>query len=119
MMITIAVADFNQTYCQGLKTMLEQVEGFEVVLLPVSDFRQDALNKLLIDILLVDEDLYQCDETIARDGEMVYPAMKTIILTMDCNEIATLPKGVEAICKGAGKREFIERIMKLALVKRI
>ncbi|MEI7981419.1 MAG: hypothetical protein WCI71_07175 [Bacteroidota bacterium] len=117
MMITIAVADFNQTYCQGLKTMLEQVEGFEVVLLPLTEFRQEDLNKLPIDILLVDEDLYQCDETVAREGKMVYPVMKTIILTMDRFEMTSQPRSVEVICKGAGKREFTERIMKLTLVK--
>ncbi|MFZ4520481.1 MAG: hypothetical protein ACOYNC_02175 [Bacteroidales bacterium] len=58
MMITIAVADVNQTYCKGLKTMLEQVVGFNVVFLPVSTSWLKALNKQTIDILLVDEDLY-------------------------------------------------------------
>ena len=113
MMITIAVADLNQTYCQGLKTMLEQVEEFKVVLLTVSDFRQEALSKLPIDILLVDEDLYEDSKTKPGKSEMVWPVMKTIILTMDRNEMATLARSVEAICKGAGKREFTDRIMKL------
>ncbi len=116
MMITIAVADFNQTYCQGLKTMLEQVEGFEVVLLPVSDFRPEDLDKLHIDMLLVDEDLYEDSKTMAGKREIVWPVKKTIILSMDCNEIPALPVVVEAICKGAGKREFTERIMKLSRV---
>jgi hypothetical protein len=113
MMITIAVADFNQTYCQGLKTMLEQVEGFEVVLLPASVFLPEDLNRLHIDMLLVDEDLYEDCKTMPGKREMVWPVEKTIVLTMDRYEMATLPKGVEAICKGAGKREFMERIMKL------
>ena len=115
MMITIAVADFNQTYCQGLKTMLEQVEGFEVVLLPSSVFRPEELNKLHIDMLLVDEDLYEDSKTMPGKREMVWPVKKTIVMTMDCNEMATLSGAVEAICKGAGKREFTERIMKLTL----
>ncbi len=115
-MITIAVADFNQTYCQGLKTMLEQVEGFEVVLLPVSDFRPENLDKLPIDMLLMDEDLYEDSKTMAGKMEMVWPVKKTIILSMDCNEIPALPGVVEVLCKGAGKREFIERIMELSRV---
>ena len=117
MMITIAVADINQTYCQGLKTMLEQVEGFEVVLLPAPGFRPEALNKLPIDILLMDEDLYQSYKTGIGEGEMVWPVTKTIVLTMDRDEIATLAVGMDAILKGSGKREFTERIMKLSRVK--
>ena len=113
MMITIAVSDNNQTYCQGLKTMLEQVEGFEVVLLPSSDIRED-LSRLHIDMLLVDEDLYEDCKTVPGNREMVWPAKKTIVLTMDCNEISNMSGVGEAICKGAGKREFTERIMKLS-----
>jgi hypothetical protein len=116
MMITIAVADNNQTYCQGLKTMLEQVDGFEVVIPPVSGLRPEDLNKLHIDMLLVDEDLYEDSKTLSGTGEMLWPVKKTIILTMDCNEMAALPGIEEAICKGAGKREFTERIMKLSRV---
>jgi DNA-binding NarL/FixJ family response regulator len=115
MMITIAIADNNQTYCQGLKTMLEQVEGFEVVLPPVSAIRPENLNELHIDMLLIDEDLYEDCKTLPGKGEMEWPVKKTIILTMDCKELATSPGVVEAICKGAGKREFAERIQKLIL----
>jgi DNA-binding NarL/FixJ family response regulator len=114
-MITIAVADNNQTYSQGLKTMLEQVEGFEVVLLSASGFRPEELNKLHIDMLLVDEDLYEDCKTLSGNSEMSWPVKKTIILTMDCNEMAALTGIEEAICKGAGKREFTERIMKLTM----
>ncbi len=114
-MITIAVADNNQTYCQGLKTMLEQVEGFEVVLLPASSFHPDELSKLQVDMLLVDEDLYENCKTMAGNVEMSWSVKKTIVLTMDCNEVETLSGVAEAICKGAGKREFTERIMKLTM----
>jgi len=116
-MITIAVADNNQTYCQGLKTMLEQVEGFEVVLLPASTFWPKALNKLPVDILLVDEDLYEDSKTAPGIRTVGWPAEKTIVMKMDCHEMASPAKGVEAICKGAGKREFADRIMKLTRVE--
>jgi hypothetical protein len=115
MMITIAVADMNQTYCQGLKTMLEQVDGFEVILLPASVFLPEDLNKIHIDILLVDEDLYEDCNSMQGKSEIFWPVKKTIILTMDCKEISTVSSVVEAICKGAGKREFTERIQKLIL----
>jgi DNA-binding NarL/FixJ family response regulator len=113
MMITIAVADNNQTYSQGLKTMLEQVEEFEVVLLPDSVFLPENLNELHIDMLLVDEDLYEDSKIAPGKKEMAWPVKKTLVLTMDCNEVAAYPDILEAICKGAGKREFTARIMKL------
>ena len=115
MMITIAVADFNQTYCQGLKTMLEQVEEFKIVFIPASCIGLKALNKLPVDILLVDQDLYQSYKTGIGEGETLWPAIKTIVLTMDRDEIAMLAGGVEAILKGSGKREFTERIMNLTM----
>ena len=114
-MITIAIADVNQIYCHGLKTLLEQVEGFEVVLLPVSGFGPETLNKLPIDILLVDEDLFDVFKTTSGKRDMGWPAKKTIIMTMDCQEILAPARGVEVICKGAGKREFAEKIMKLIM----
>jgi DNA-binding NarL/FixJ family response regulator len=114
-MITIAIADVNQIYCHGLKTMLEQVEGFEVVLLPASAFLPEDLIRLHIDMLLVDEDLYEDSKIVTGNKEMAWPVKKTLVLTMDCNEMAKLPGVLEAICKGAGKREFTERIMKLSL----
>ena len=116
-MITIAIADVNQIYCHGLKTLLEQVEGFEVVLLPVSGVGPETLNKLPIDILLVDEDLFDVFKTTSGKRDMGWPAKKTIVMTMDCNEMATLAGVVEAICKGADKQEFTERIIKLSRVE--
>ena len=116
-MITIAIADFNQTYCLGLKTMLEQVEGLRVVFIPASCLGLKALNKLPVDILLVDADLYQSYKTGIGEEETLWPVMKTIVLTMDRDEIATLAGVVEAILKGSGKREFAERIMKLTANK--
>jgi hypothetical protein len=112
-MITIAIADFNQTYCQGLKTMLDQVEGFEVVLLPPTDFITDNPDRMPIDLLLVDEDLFESGKTGSGKVGTRWPEKKTILLTMNCNGMATLSRNMESICKGAGKKEFVERIMNL------
>ncbi len=112
-MITIGVADNNQTYCQGLKTMLEQVEGFRVVLLSPGDFCPEVPENLPIDILLVDEDLLETSQTAPGKKAVGWPAEKTIVMKMDCHEMSSPATGVEAICKGAGKREFAEKIMKI------
>ncbi|MCX6304050.1 MAG: hypothetical protein NT040_03690 [Bacteroidetes bacterium] len=115
MMINIAVAEINQTYGQGLKTMLEQVEGFKVVLLPVSGFRPVSLTNLNVDVLLVDEDLYQSVKPGNGEAGAVWPVTRTIVMTMDVDEFATLPYGVDAIFKGSGKRKFSEKILKLMM----
>jgi hypothetical protein len=115
MMITIALVDFNKTYCQGLKTLLEQVEGFEVILLPSSDFQPEAFQHLSTDILLVDEDIYlNCKSGIGDPGSM-RPAARTIVLTMDHDDIRFPESEVTVIFKGSDKREFSEMIQKLML----
>ena len=114
-MITIAIADIHQIYCQGLKTMLEQVEGFDVVLLSASDLQPEVFTRLCVDILLVDADLYQDCTAGSETMDLGWPATRMIILTMDHDEITPMAPGTDTIVKGSGKREFTEKIMKLIL----
>ncbi len=112
-MIMIALADGNPTYCQGLKTLLEQVEDFRVLVMPPENFCLQLANGS--DILLADEDLLQsCMET-AELKKKPLPSVKTIILTMDLDELNCPRQGTEVLYKGSGKREFEEKIRKLAL----
>ena len=97
--------------------MLEHVEGFEVDLFQAPGFRPEALMKLPIDILLVDEDLYHSCIAGIGEGGSLWPVTKTIVLTMDHDEIETLAGGVDAIFKGAGKREFAGKIMNLVMAQ--
>jgi len=113
-MIVIAVADGNPTYCQGLKTMLEQVEGFRVVVMPVEDFWVQFAGDPSLDVLLADEDLLLfCMERAGGKREFKSPP-GTIVLTMDREVLNSPPEGQEMLYKGSGKREFEERIRKLA-----
>jgi len=113
-MIKIALADWNQTFCDGLQTMLEQVEDFRVIILPPDNFCQEVSNDQSVAILLVDDDLYQsCLEREERSDKPC-SSRKTIILTMDRNELFCPPHGMEVIYKGSGKKEFEKLIRKLA-----
>jgi hypothetical protein len=112
-MIIIALADGNPTYCQGLKTMLEQVEDFRVVVMPPENFCLQLANDS--DILLADEDLLQSCMESAIMKKKPLPSVKTIILTMDRDELNFPRQGPAVLYKGSGKREFEERIRKLAL----
>ena len=116
-MIAIALADGNPTYCQGLKTMLEQVESFRVVLLPVEGFCLQFANDPSLDILLADEDLLQSCIEKAGGKSQLQPPHGTIVLTMDREELNSSHYGMEMLYKGSGKKEFEERIRKLAFAK--
>jgi hypothetical protein len=113
-MIQIALADWNQTYCDGLQTMLEQVDDFRVIIIPPENFCQEIANDPSVAILLVDDDLYQSWLDRAEGKGRPRSSLKTIILTMDRNELICPPHGLEVIYKGSGKREFETLIRKLA-----
>jgi len=113
-MIKIALADWNQTYCEGLQTLLEQVEDFRVIILPPENFCQEVSNDPSIAILLVDDDLYQPCRDRAERKDNPRSSLQTIILTMDRNELICPPHGPEVIYKGSGKKEFETLIRKLA-----
>jgi hypothetical protein len=113
-MIRIALADWNQKYCDGLQTMLEQVDDFRVIIIPPESFCQEIANDPSVDILLVDDDLYQSWLERAERKDSPCSSIKTIILTMDRNELICPPHGLEVIYKGSGKKEFERLIRKLA-----
>ncbi len=113
-MIMIALSDGNRTYCQGLKTMLEQVEDFRVAIIPPESICSAIANYTAAGILLVDEDLYQTCSDSAGKKERITPPPKTILLTMDRDELNSPFNGYEVLYKGSGKKEFEARIRKLA-----
>ena len=113
-MIMIALSDANPTYCQGLKTMLEQVEDFRVAIIPPENICSAIANYAAAGILLVDEDLYESCRDNAGKKEKTTTTPKTILLIMDRDELNCPPKGQEVLYKGSGKKEFEERIRKLA-----
>jgi hypothetical protein len=113
-MIIIALADWNRTYCDGLQTMLEQVEDFRVIIVSPENFCLEVVNDPTVNILLVDDDLYQSCKDKAERKDTPGSSLKTIILTMDLNELVSPPHGLEVIYKGSGKKEFERQIRKLA-----
>lgn len=116
-MIVIGIADGNLTYCQGLKTMLEQVEDFRVVIIPAGSLTLQFSNDLSPDILLADEDLLESCIERAGGKNQLHPPPGIIVLTMDRTGLDSRQNGQEALYKGSGKKEFEERIRKLATGK--
>lgn len=111
-MITIALADKNQTYCFGLKTMLEQVEDFRVLILsqPWSEKSMTVIPSL--DILIADDDLYSSLRN-ADDRDML--KTRSIILVMEEDELPLSQDSPAVILRGAGKKEFEDCIRKVIL----
>lgn len=113
-MIRIAVADTNPIYCQGLKTMLRQVDDFRIVVLSPDSFNTPRYENLPIDILLVDADLYLGHQGNARGRALPVPEAKTILLIMDPDELPGRTRQVRTLRKGSGKHDFEAMIRKVS-----
>jgi DNA-binding NarL/FixJ family response regulator len=113
MMITIAIADENPVFCEGLQMMLGQVEGFRVIVLNPGEVKMGSVYHDNPDVLLVDEDIYSHSYATIRNAECLSGHLKTLVMVMDREELIIQPGMPERIHKGSGKAEFTERISTL------
>lgn len=109
-MVSIAVVDGNAVFCQGLKIMLEQVDGFSISIVDCECITDNSEVNSGIDVLLIDEDLYTRFEKELYRVQSLYPSMKILLMTMDCPTPPIIPGELEKICKGSGKGIFSEKI---------
>jgi DNA-binding NarL/FixJ family response regulator len=114
-MINIAIADPNETFCRSLKTLLEQIDGFRVMMVTENEkFIHKSTNDP-VDVLLIDISLYldKCNRIIEElAGEN--NSMKIILLAMYEDDFESGFKKGEVILKSAGKEKFETRIRQLA-----
>ena len=116
-MVIIALIDRNPVFCQGLRTLLEQVAGFCVIEVPASCAVRVLQRNPPFDVVLVDEDLYREHRDDIRSAGMANPVMKTLMMVMDRDDLIGIPDGVEKILKFSVKREFEVKIKRLAAVE--
>ena len=112
-MINIALADNNPIFCQGLKTMLAQVEDFMIFVLPPDALGMQQGDEFPADILLVDADLYHSVQGQGSGRVLPVPEGRTILLTMESDELPGGTGQVIAIQKGCGKGDFVAMIRKV------
>jgi len=110
-MITIAIADPNSTYPNGLRTILEQLDGLRVVIPDQANWYRECADIIPADILMIDEYFYAEYGNTGGNEALPFPREKILILTMDNED---QPPVVEhTIRKGSGKKDFEEMIRKL------
>jgi DNA-binding NarL/FixJ family response regulator len=114
MAVNIAIIDQNEIYRESLKTLLEQIEGFRVVLVS-GDFNCsfNLLNNP-VEVMLIDNSIgkQKCDELIGRalsQGNSI----KTLMLAMYRDELILDYGNIDVILKNSGKKEFEGRIREL------
>jgi DNA-binding NarL/FixJ family response regulator len=112
-MITIAIADENRVFCEGLQVMLGQVDGFSVIVLNPDDVMKGSEYQKNPDVLLIDEDIYSHAHEMIRKAERKSGHLKTLVMVMDRDDLTVKPGMPERIHKGSGKAEFIKRISTL------
>ncbi|MBN3034970.1 MAG: hypothetical protein JW861_05245 [Bacteroidales bacterium] len=113
-MINIAIIDQNRTYRESLKTMLEQIEGFRVVLISSDDGCLSTKDGVRAQIVLFDYNIpptrWSEVTKIALATGMPY---KILLLTMFREEFVAC-NYTDKMLKSSGKSEFefqIKRMM--------
>jgi|GEM_PF-946539 len=110
-MITVALADPNITYCQGLRTILEQMDGIKVITVSPGFLNSETAEALEADILFIDEDLYLEFGSPGGKKDKLFPSVCTVILTLDSETQIHCPE--HNIHKKSGKKDFEMMIRKL------
>jgi DNA-binding NarL/FixJ family response regulator len=115
--INIAIIDQNEIYRAGLKTLLEQIDGFRVVAEApgIAWIRKPA--SVPVQVVLLDNSFgnEECREMIRVLSEQI-PAVKIIILVMFREELEFDFGATEVILKSSGKQEFGSRIRNLVTI---
>jgi DNA-binding NarL/FixJ family response regulator len=115
MTINIAIIDRNEIFRESLKILLEQIEGFSVIMDANSCDHLNISNTISpIQVLLIDSSLgkEECtvwmNETVAQ-----WKSVKTLMLATYKEELGFGLVDTEIILKSSGKKEFEYRINKL------
>jgi DNA-binding NarL/FixJ family response regulator len=112
--INIAIIDQNEIYRASLKTLLEQIDGFRVVVEApgIAWIREPA--SFPVEVVLLDNSFgnEECSEMIRILSDKI-ASVRTMILVMFREELEFDFGTTEVILKSSGKQEFDRRIKKL------
>jgi DNA-binding NarL/FixJ family response regulator len=112
--MNIVIIDQNKIFRESLKTVLDQIPDFKVILDMDNTGSLEDINNIEVHLILLDYSLGKgtCNEAIGKVNSL-WPAAKCLLLTSyteeyNFNEIHT----AEIILKNATKKEFENRIRK-------
>ncbi|MBE0648176.1 MAG: response regulator transcription factor [Bacteroidales bacterium] len=113
-MIHIAIIDQNKIYRESLKMVLEQIDGFRVVLDSSDSNWVNSANNISVQLMIIDGSIgkEKCNELVnyvLTNGI----SRKTLVLVMFSEDLDMYEGEVETMLKSAGKREFEERIREI------
>jgi DNA-binding NarL/FixJ family response regulator len=112
--INIAIIDRNRTFRESLKTLLEQIKNFRVVLDCDDNSCPENPGNDPVHVMLIDSSIgkekcaFLMNETLAQ-----WESVKTIILAMYKDELNLDSGKAEVMQKSSSKKEFENRIKKL------
>jgi len=114
MAISIAIFDQNETFRESLKTLLNQIEGFSVVLNSGEGKIANGEMNSPFQVMLVDCGMSREKYTeLVEQAEMRNRDTKALVLVMFRDELDLDFGKAGTILKSSGKNEFETRIKKL------
>lgn len=110
-MINIAIIDQNITYRESLKTVLDQVDGFRVVLDSPDGTWVKTENEKPVQMIIMDGSIGndKCKEIMNQASETGM-SFKTLILAMFKEELDYDYGNAAVMLKSSGKNEFVRKI---------
>ncbi len=113
-MINIAIIDQNETFRESLKTLLEQISDFRVVVDTDDGNFLKTPNTVPIQVLLIDNSIgkEKCNEFI-QNTMLKSKSVKSLILTMYREDLVFCADRTDIILKNSSKKDFENRIKNL------
>jgi len=112
--INIVLIDQHTTYRESLKTVLEQIDGFHVVLDSSDGNWANAVTDIPIHLMIIDGSIgkEKCSMMI-KHALTKWKSIKTLILAMYREELELHYENAEVMLKSSVKSEFEEKIKKM------
>ncbi|PKP32139.1 MAG: hypothetical protein CVT99_06635 [Bacteroidetes bacterium HGW-Bacteroidetes-16] len=113
-MINIVLIDQHTTYRESLKMVLEQIDGFHVVLDSSDANWANAVADIPVHLMIIDASMgkEECTRMI-KHALTIWKSIKTLILAMYREELEYDYGKAEVMLKSSVKREFEEKIKKM------
>ena len=110
-MINIALIDQHTTYRESLKMVLEQIDGFHVVLDSSDANWVNAVADIPVDLMIIDGSMGKEKCSMMMNHAITkWKSIKTLILAMYREDLEYNYEHAEVMLKSSVKREFEEKI---------